>query len=132
MASLGLDTSIVVRFLVGEPAPLAEKARLRVEKALHDGCDLVVSDLVVAEAYYVLHKVYGIPKRASIKALIELFDQPGFRPEKDGKALQDVLDATGKRPGMVDRMIHAQYMDECASMITFEKAAKKFGNTEIL
>jgi len=135
MNSIGLDTSVVVRFLTGKPDDLAETARDRISTALQEGYDLIISDIVVTEAYFVLHKIYEIPKTAAIKAILELFAQPGFKEQENGiaiKALSETLQASSKKPGMVDRMIHAGYLQECGSMLTFEKAGKKLDRVEVL
>ena len=56
---LGLDTSVVLRLLVGEPQPLAERAwQVIVETRAARG-EIVVSDLVVSEAYFA--RLLGLP-----------------------------------------------------------------------
>ncbi len=134
-AAIGLDTSVVVRFLTNQPATEAELARDRIREALQAGQDLVVPDLAVAEAYYVLHKLYGIPKDLAVKALRDLFRQPGWRQEASGvavAALEAIQHAKGKKPGLVDRMLHARCLEETERMITFEKAGKKLQRTAVL
>ena len=49
--AIGLDTSVVLRLLIGEPRAQAEVARRRIERALVAGEKVVVTDLVVAEAF---------------------------------------------------------------------------------
>ena len=51
--AIGLDTSVVLRLLIGEPRAQAEVARRRIERALIAGEKVVVTDLVVAEAFHV-------------------------------------------------------------------------------
>lgn len=61
-----LDTSIVVRYLMGDPPELAEKAA-----QIIDGEEsLVITDVVLAETAYVLTSVYGIPRRVVVDHLI--------------------------------------------------------------
>jgi predicted nucleic acid-binding protein len=48
----GLDTSVVVRLLTGEPEDLAREAMRYVAQRSRAGDRLLVSDLVLAEAYY--------------------------------------------------------------------------------
>ncbi len=133
VVALGLDTSVIVRFLTGEPAHLAKAARERIGNALQEGHELVVADMAVAETYYVLQKIYGIPKKATISALLALFQQPGFRSEANGIAVQALTEAAGSHgPGLVDRMLHAGYQRECASILTFDKALAKLDRVERL
>jgi predicted nucleic acid-binding protein len=51
---LGLDTSMVVRLLVGLPEAQAQAARIRLERAVDTGEPVLVSDLVLAETYHAL------------------------------------------------------------------------------
>jgi len=135
MGTLGLDTSVIVRFLTGEPEDLAEVARDRIGDALQNGDELVIADMAVAESYYVLHKIYNIPKKAAIAALLDLFRQPGFRSETNGvarKVLEETASSHAQSPGLVDRMLHAGYQRECNRMLTFDKALAKLDGVESL
>mgnify|MGYP001569072089 CR=1 FL=1 len=57
--SLGLDTSVLLRLLVGEPVALATKAQNRLVEAHHIRQAVIISDLVIAEAYHALKHHYG-------------------------------------------------------------------------
>jgi predicted nucleic acid-binding protein len=52
--SIGLDTSVVLRLLTGEPAAEARLARGRIERAHAAAEPVIVTDLVLAEAYFAL------------------------------------------------------------------------------
>ena len=52
--SVGIDTSVLARLLVGEPAPAATKARERQVKAHRLRQAVVVNDLVIVETYHAL------------------------------------------------------------------------------
>lgn len=56
----GLDTSVVVRLLVGMPEAQYRVARRRLENAHAQGETVLVSDLVIAETCHVLRHHYGI------------------------------------------------------------------------
>jgi predicted nucleic acid-binding protein len=60
--TLGLDTSVVVRLLMGVPEAPARAARRRLEHAAEAGETVLVSDLVISEAYHALQYHYGVPK----------------------------------------------------------------------
>jgi predicted nucleic acid-binding protein len=133
MTALGLDTSVIVRFLAGEPEQAAERARERISEALQAGHELVVSDLAVVESYYVLHKIYGIPRKAALKALLEFFRQPGFRGETGGVAAQALAEAAASaRPGLADRMLLLGYRRECRQVLTLDQAFGKQDGAEFL
>lgn len=130
----GLDTSVVLRLLVGEPSDQAEAALRYLRDLFSSGRSATVSDLVVAEAYFALHAHYEVPKRRAIAALRELLRSELVSPEPGGSALatlEAMEDASGK-PGFVDRLIHAQYARKCGAMVTFEKATRRLEGVTVL
>ena len=131
---VGLDTSVLMRLLVGEPEQHEAAAQAAIAAVLRKGYKVVVSDLVIAEAYFALQAAYDVPKKDAIKALHSMFASGDVHPEAGGCApevLRECLNAASK-PGFVDRLIHAQYQSRKASMLTFEKAAAKLHNTQVL
>lgn len=65
---IALDTSVVVRYLVGTPRDHAQRAR-----ALVDGPDELAIPLVtLVETAHVLRSVYSVPGPAIVDALLEL------------------------------------------------------------
>jgi predicted nucleic acid-binding protein len=84
-----LDTSIVVRYLTGDPPELAEKAA-----QIIDGEErLQVTDVVLAETAYVLTSVYGISRSVVVDHLIAFLQRENISPfalEK-GVVLQALL-----------------------------------------
>jgi predicted nucleic acid-binding protein len=84
-----LDTSVLVRYLVGDAREMAEEAR-----RLIDGtAELWVTDGVLAETGYVLTSVYGVPRDAAVDALIGLVRRRNIRPYglDKGTVLQALL-----------------------------------------
>lgn len=72
-----LDTSLIVRYLTNDPPPLAAAAARLLEAP--DGRFLVPA-VVIAETYYVLTAVYGVPRAAALDALSALLSQPSVAP----------------------------------------------------
>jgi predicted nucleic acid-binding protein len=71
-----LDTSIVVRYLTGDPPELAEKAA-----QIIDGEEgLQVTDVVLAETAYVLISVYGISRSVVVDHLIAFLQKENISP----------------------------------------------------
>ena len=71
--AIGLDTSVVLRLLIGEPRAQAEVARRRIERALIAGEKVIATDLVVAEAFYALRHHYDVPQTVAVSRLQEFF-----------------------------------------------------------
>ena len=127
---LGLDTSVVLRLLTGEPAAQAEVAIQQVTAKADAGRPCLVSDLVVTEAYFALHSHYKVPKSEALATLLCFLESPLVQPEGAAiEALRSTLDSTSK-PGFVDRLIHLQYSP--ARLVTFEKAASKLPSCVLL
>lgn len=128
--SFGLDTSVVVRLLSGEPPELAEMALSWLQEQVAAERDCVVSDLVVAEAYFALHHHYDVPKEEAMASLISFLKSPGIVAH--GEALKTLEQTTGaaSKPGFVDRLIHAQYRP--ARLVSFERAAARLSDSVLL
>lgn len=123
--TVGMDTSVVLRLLIGEPAGQARAALEWLRKARASGTTPVVSDLVVSEVYFALQYHFGVSKAEALLHLA-LFLASGD-VSADGvvaKTLAIPGLATVK-PGFVDRLIHEQYLrGGAAGMVTFERAAR--------
>ena len=74
MKSVGLDTCVVLRLLVGEPAVQAKQALQYLEDCYLAGIKVYVSDLVVAETYHGLCHHYNVPVPEIIDSLTKFTD----------------------------------------------------------
>lgn len=71
--AIGLDTSVVLRLLIGEPRAQAEVARRRTERALIAGEKVIVTDLVAVEMFHALRHHYDVPQAVALSRLQEFF-----------------------------------------------------------
>ena len=63
-----IDTSVIVRYLTGDPPHLADlSARL-----IDSETDLVITDVVLLESAYVLGSVFGVPRERVVDQLVAL------------------------------------------------------------
>ena len=130
---VGLDSSVVVRLLTGEPPSLALAALRRVEEAHTAGVEILASDLVVSECYLALQHHYGVAKAHAIEALRGRFARES--PLRSLGAAAAVLERhalASRQPGFVDRLIHAEFVEEVEEMWTFERAGAKLAETRLL
>ena len=67
--TFGLDTSVVLRLLTGQPQDLAAKTLARYQDGIAAGDDFSVSDLVASESYYAIQHHYGKTKEEALDAL---------------------------------------------------------------
>ena len=73
---IGVDTSVVVRYLVGTPLSQARRAAALID----DGAtEIGISTVVLAECAHVLRTQYDIEQRAIIDALIDLIQRENVR-----------------------------------------------------
>lgn len=114
----GLDTTVVLRLLVGAPPAQAALAQRRLERALVAGDTVVVSDLVVAEAFHALHYHYGVPKDLARTELRTMLNSGIMRidPPSSLAALDPLRGA-----GLLDRLIVARHHSLEAFTWTFDR-----------
>ncbi len=129
---IGLDTSIVLRLLTGEPEHLAMAAVRRVESSLRGGDTVLVSDLVVSEAYFALQHHYGLSKARAIGVLGEFLRQGAIEAAGSAQAVLAMPNLAMARPGLLDRLIHAEYLRVADEMLTFEKSAARLPRARVL
>jgi predicted nucleic-acid-binding protein len=129
---IGLDTSVVLRLLVGEPVAQAERARVFLDELFEAGERAIVSDLVVSEAYFALQYHYQVPKAEALKALRDFLEAGEI--EVPGAALTVLRTArlASAKPGFVDRLIHQGYLESAEGMVTFEKSGKRLKEVRVL
>ncbi len=66
-----LDTSIVVRYLTGDPPALADMAA----RIIDGEQELTLTDMVIVETAYVLSSVYKVPRKAVVDSLLALIQK---------------------------------------------------------
>ena len=71
-----LDTSMVVRYLTGDPPELAEQAAQVID---HEE-NLRISDVVVTETACVLTSVYQVPRKVVVDHLILFLQKDNIQP----------------------------------------------------
>ena len=132
--TIGLDTSVVLRVLTGEPEGQARTTGDFIRTSLHQGKRLVVSDLVISEAYFALVTHYGVSKRDAVDGLLEMLERGVVHPCQGASAVDvlRVMRSSGQKPGLMDRLIHAHYTSLPAGMATFEKASRKLTGAVVL
>ncbi len=131
---VGVDTSVVLRLLIGEPEQQALVAVEAVEEWRAAGGSIVVSRLVLVEAYHALQYHYRVPKAEALRQLKAFIESPWVAPDEVAIETLSTRRLATVKPGFVDRLIHAEYLRGQRSdfMVTFEKAASKLEGTQVL
>lgn len=131
--TLGLDTSCVLRILTGLPEPQAAKMLAWMREVWNSAGRIVVSDLVMAETYHALQHFYRIPKEEALRRLEQLVAWENIVVVGTARQILGEQSLARARPGFVDRMIHADYLERGADgWVTFERAGKRLPRTMVL
>jgi predicted nucleic-acid-binding protein len=87
---LGIDTNVLVRFLVRDDAAQFEKARRLIKREVAAERRVFVSQLVLLETEWVLRSRYALPKIEIIAAISGLLDASDVQIE-DEPAVEEAL-----------------------------------------
>ena len=123
---LGIDTNILVRFLVRDDEAQFEKARRLIRREVAAGRRVFVSQLVLLETEWVLRSRYGLQKVEIIEAISALLDANDVQFE-DEPAIEEALFVWKDRAvGFADCLIGAQNKRlGCSATATFDVKASK-------
>ena len=128
----GLDTSVVLRILTGDPVETATNVAKRIAAIVDGGARVHVSDTVVGEAYYALQHHYAATKEKAILRLLELSRQPGFMFSEYAVAALAQPHAATMSPGLVDRMIAGEYRARGLRVLSCEKDFRRLPDAEVV
>jgi predicted nucleic-acid-binding protein len=123
---LGIDTNILVRFLVRDDEAQFEKARRLIRREVAAGRRVFLSQLVLLETEWVLRSRYGLQKTEIIDAISALLDAGDVQFE-DEPAVEEALFVWKDRSvGFADCLIGARNKRlGCSATATFDVKASK-------
>ena len=116
----GIDTSVLVRLLTGEPTEEFERcvARLRV-LVEDDGAEVFASNQVIGEAYVAVQHHYGVSKSDARAGLLDVL-RSGLVSPLNGRAVIKALE-TVEGPGLFDRLIAEEYYCADVEVLTLDR-----------
>lgn len=130
--NIGLDTTIVLRLLTGEPERQFEKAKKFIEEQLSNHKKLLISDLVMTESYFALYYHYKVPKAEVIQQLDNLLSS-GMISQSPGSVCQKVIkDHKNHHAGFVDQIIYEQYCLFADTVVSFDQSMGKLDRAVLL
>ncbi len=128
----GIDTNILIRFLIGDDELQAKKVYNIFKKAESEKNELFVPLLVILELIWVLESVYEIHRTEILESISELTLMPILKFEHQSALQQFTHSAQGNRYDLSDLLIaHSAKTQGCESIITFDKKASKFNLFEL-
>lgn len=129
----GVDTNILVRFLVGDDEQQAKKVYELFKKVEADKKELFVPATVVLELIWVLESAYGVSRDDLIETIGELLLMPILKFEHQS-ALQQFGQLAQSATGDLSDLLIGCCARECgfAPLLTFDKKASKSDLFELL
>ena len=130
--TVGLDTTVFVRLLIGEPHDQFARAEAYLDELYFRGDQAIVSDLVVAETYFALQHHYQVSKVNALAFIARAFESGDIKSNGVAPEILKTPALATTNPGFVDRLIHADYLKQAREVATFEKAFSKLKTVRIL
>ena len=130
--TFGLDTSVVLRLLTGQPQDLAAKALARYQDGIAAGDDFSVSDLAASESYYAIQHHYGKSKEEALDALKNFSCGEGISFSQNFLTAINTPNIHKASPGFVDRMLSSDYGGRGQITLSCEKSFRRLPDTEVI
>ena len=116
----GIDTSVLVRLLSGDPAADYERCVNSLSALIEDGgAEVFASNQVIGEAYVAVQHHYGVSKADARAGLAEVL-RSGLVSPLNGRAIFEALEASGG-PGLLDRLIADDYSRAGLEVLTLDR-----------
>ena len=116
----GIDTSVLVRLLTGEPREdFLDCVAGLISLVEHQGSEIFASNQVIGEAYVAVRHHYGVTPNDARAGLIEVL-RSGLLSPLNGRPVFKALEAAGG-PGLFDRLIADDYAREELEVLTLDR-----------
>ena len=116
---LGIDTSVLVRLVTGDPTDIYEHCVQELTKLVEQGDEVFASNQVIGEAYIAIQHHYGIDKDA-VRAGLANALRSGLVSPLNGRAIIDLLESSGGA-GVIDRLITDDYSHRELPVMTLDQ-----------
>jgi predicted nucleic-acid-binding protein len=128
----GVDTNILIRFLIGDDEQQTKKVYKIFKKIESGNKELFVPLLVILELIWVLESAYEISRDEILDSISDFLLMPILKFEHQSALQQFILSAQGSRYDLSDLLIaHSARINGCETVITFDKKASKFNLFEL-
>ena len=124
----GIDTSILVRLLTGEPASDFEYCVVRLSELVQQSSnEIFASNQVIGEAYVAVQHHYGVTKGDARSGLMDVL-QSGLVSPLNGRPVIDAL-AAPEHPGLFERLIADDYQRAGLETLTLDPRVSRLPQT---
>ena len=123
---IGVDTNVLVRFLVADDERQFEKARRLIKHEATAGDPVLISQLVLLECEWVLRSRYGLAKDEILGVFSGLLDSIEVRVEDETHVEEALYVWKDSGAEFADCLIGAKYRAlGCGATISFDARAAK-------
>ena len=123
---LGIDTNVLIRFLVRDDQTQFEKARKLLKREVSNGRRVFINQLVLLETEWVLRSRYGLAKTQMLETISGLLDAPDVQLEDEPAVEEAVFVWRDANADFADCLIGARNRRlGCKATATFDTKALK-------
>ena len=123
---LGIDTNVLIRFLVRDDQTQFEKARKLLKREVSSGRRVFINQLVLLETEWVLRSRYGLAKTQMLETISGLLDAPDVQLEDEPSIEEAVFVWRDANADFADCLIGARNRRlGCKATATFDTKASK-------
>jgi len=126
----GIDTSILVRLLTGDPPEIFERCVAGLGELAEEGCEVFASNQVIGEAYVAVQHHYGVSKVEARSGLADVLRSGLVGPRRGRRVLAALGEGSGA--GLLDRLIAMEYEDEGLTTLTLDERMARLPETTLL
>ncbi len=120
MIRLRVDANVLLRFLTGEPEPMAARAARLMRRAEAGEALLVLSPLVVAEMVWVLKSFYGRSHADIARVLVPLLSADGVEAEDREILIRAIELARDENVDFADAVLALQAVRSRETVCSFD------------
>src|SRR5580693_1868939 len=125
---LGIDTNVLVRYLVRDDQLQYEKARRLIDREVSKGEPVLVSLLVLLETEWVLRSRYALAKTDVLATFSALLDTADLAFEDEPSVENEIYSWKESTVDFADCLIEARNRRlGCRATATFDASAQKLG-----
>lgn len=123
---IGLDTNILVRYLVQDDPAQSRKATDLIERRLTENNPGFISVVAMAETAWVLERAYGLPLGAIALAIESILQVETLIVENEQEVFTATIALKDERGSFADALIGALGAKAgCSQTLTFDKKAAR-------
>ena len=123
---LGIDTNVLVRFLLRDDEAQFQKANKLIQREVTAGRGVLVSQLVLLETEWVLRSRYGFSKIQLLEVIASLLDTRDIQLEDEQSVEEAIYQWKEANADFADCLIAARHRRlGCSATATFDARAGK-------